>query len=371
MRTKRWLEASATAWAVAMLAACGAAEEDEAGGGAGADYSQSAEPIVRLETNQGTITLELADDRTPGTVYNFLRYVQDGFYEGTIIHRVDPRRVIQGGSYTPSMAKKIEGLRPPIENEWKSGLQNARGTIGMVRATGMPDSAQAEFYINVANNPNFDTATGGSGYTAFGEVIEGMDVVDRIASMQLEPPPGQPDGVPTVPSIPIVIEGARLVSDYDVAQLEQEATAAQEEIARTRAEEAAAEQAQIEELMEQTREEYGAEWQQSPSGLVYGILREGDGPKPEGPSDSVRVHYKGWLPNGKVFDSSYERGAPATFRLSQVIAGWTEGVGDMRVGEMRRLIIPGELGYGAKGAEPDIGPDQTLIFDVELLELPE
>lgn len=104
------------------------------------------------------------------------------------------------------------------------------------------------------------------------------------------------------------------------------------------------------------------------SGLQYMVLRQGSGARPR-PSDRVRVHYKGTLLDGKTFDSSYDRGQPAEFGLDQVIAGWTEGVSLMPIGSKYRFWVPSNLGYGAKGAGQDIGPNATLVFEVELLEI--
>ncbi|MEZ4381060.1 MAG: FKBP-type peptidyl-prolyl cis-trans isomerase [Nannocystaceae bacterium] len=114
--------------------------------------------------------------------------------------------------------------------------------------------------------------------------------------------------------------------------------------------------------------ETGAKVQKTPTGLGYVVLREGEGRSPRA-SDTVQVHYTGWLVDGRKFDSSHDRGAPATFPLGRVIAGWTEGVGMMKVGEKRKLIIPPDLGYGRRGMPPVIPGNAHLIFDVELLAI--
>jgi len=134
---------------------------------------------VMLETTKGDITLELAEDQAPETVANFLRYVDEGFYDGTIFHRVIPNFMIQGGGLTPEMEKK--DTHEGVENEARNGLKNARGSIAMAR-TSDPHSATAQFFINHRDNDNLDYPSfDGWGYAVFGNVTEGMEVVDAIA----------------------------------------------------------------------------------------------------------------------------------------------------------------------------------------------
>jgi len=140
--------------------------------------------MVKLNTNHGTIVLELDAEKAPKTVANFLQYAKDGFYDGTIFHRVINGFMIQGGGMQPGMVEKQ--TRDSIQNEADNGLTNARGTIAMAR-TPDPHSASAQFFINVADNDflNFRAQTqDGWGYCVFGKVVEGMDVVDKIKSVQ-------------------------------------------------------------------------------------------------------------------------------------------------------------------------------------------
>jgi len=148
-------------------------------------------PQVRLVTSMGSITVELDRENAPLTVNNFLRYVDDGFYDGTLFHRVIVDFVIQGGGYDEDLEKKE--TRPPIRNEADNGLKNDRGTIAMAR-TNVYDSATSEFYINVVDNDSLNYTTPGTGYAVFGRVIgDGMDVVDEIAEVETAAQKGMQD----------------------------------------------------------------------------------------------------------------------------------------------------------------------------------
>ena len=172
-----------------------------------------AQPRVKLETSEGDIVVELAPQKAPKTVENFLQYVGDKHYDGTIFHRVIDRFMIQGGGFTEDMVQKP--VRAPILLESDNGLKNERGTIAMAR-TSQPNSATAQFYINVNNNPTLDfkaaspavpaTASkpgtpavlGNPGYAVFGKVVEGMDVVDKIKATEVANK-GMAENVPVVP----------------------------------------------------------------------------------------------------------------------------------------------------------------------------
>ena len=145
--------------------------------------ASAAQPVrVLMETSMGNITLELDADKAPKSTANFVQYVKDKHYDGLVFHRVIKNFMIQGGGYDQSYAQRK--TRAPIENEAKNGLKNARGTIAMAR-TNDPHSASSQFYINHVDNASLDYPSfDGWGYAVFGKVVDGMDVVDRIAEVQ-------------------------------------------------------------------------------------------------------------------------------------------------------------------------------------------
>jgi cyclophilin family peptidyl-prolyl cis-trans isomerase len=162
-------------------------------------------PRVALETSKGRIVLELYADKAPQTVANFLKYVDAGFYDGTIFHRVIPGFMIQGGGFTAEMEQKA--TRPPIANEADNGLKNERGTIAMAR-TSDPHSATAQFFINTVDNDFLNhrgKSTQGWGYAVFGRVVEGINVVDEISGSKTVSRGGYRD----VPAEPVVIVSAK------------------------------------------------------------------------------------------------------------------------------------------------------------------
>lgn len=148
---------------------------------AGAQAPSSLAPRVQFDTSLGTIVIELDPVRAPLTAENFLRYVRDGFYDGTVFHRVIANFVIQGGGFDDKLAPRAG--RAPIPNESGNGLSNRRGTLGLAREDS-PHSGSAQFYINLADNAALDPLPSRWGYAVFGRVVEGMEVVDRIAYLQ-------------------------------------------------------------------------------------------------------------------------------------------------------------------------------------------
>lgn len=139
-----------------------------------------AAPKVKLETNHGNIVVELAPKAAPQTVKNFLRYLADGSYDGSLFHRVIPGFVVQGGGYNQQFQQLP--TYDPVVNESKGGLPNVRGSIAMARTQAV-DSATRQFYFNLSDNNNLN-ANAGAGYTVFGQVVEGMEVLDKLAQVQ-------------------------------------------------------------------------------------------------------------------------------------------------------------------------------------------
>jgi peptidyl-prolyl cis-trans isomerase A (cyclophilin A) len=171
-----------------------------------------AGPFVALEVTQGrsalgTIVIALNREKAPVSVDNFLQYVRAGHYDGTVFHRVMPGFMIQGGGFTPELVEKP--TRPPIVNEAKNGLRNARGSVAMAR-TGDPNSASSQFFINVRDNHRLDFGISGAGYAVFGEVVEGMEIADRIS---LTPTTTRGPHA-NAPQVSVLIRSARVLESW-------------------------------------------------------------------------------------------------------------------------------------------------------------
>ncbi len=177
-----------------------AGTNDETAGDKDAVENKGGNPVVIIKTSKGDIKLELDRENAPITVDNFMSYVEDGFYDGTIFHRVINNFMVQGGGFTTDMQQKP--TKAPIKNEADNGLKNDRGTIAMAR-TGVVDSATAQFFINHTDNDFLNHGKRDFGYAVFGRVVDGMDVVDAIATVQTGPG--------DVPNEQVVIETVEIV----------------------------------------------------------------------------------------------------------------------------------------------------------------
>lgn len=173
----------------------------------GTASAEGGNPVVLMKTSMGDVKIELDKGKAPVTVENFLVYVNDKFYDGTVFHRVIPAFMIQGGGFDKDMAQKK--TKAPIKNEAGNGLKNLNGTLAMAR-TGDPNSATAQFFINTKDNAFLDhksDAPQGMGYAVFGKVVDGMDVVKKIEQVQTTTR-GQYENIPVTP---VIIESIRVV----------------------------------------------------------------------------------------------------------------------------------------------------------------
>jgi FKBP-type peptidyl-prolyl cis-trans isomerase len=303
---------------------------------------------AEIVTNRGKIVCSLAFEKAPMTVASFVGLAEGTikangvggrhYFDGLTFHRVVPDFVIQGGDPTGSGSG---GPGYQFPNEIVPDLRHdAPGVLAMANAG--PDTNGSQFYITLKAVPALD-----GGYSVFGKVVSGQDVVGKIQ---------QGD---TMKSVRIQRVGAAakafkptqesfdaMVAAYKAGASERKAKVRQDTLALIK-----------------------TQWPQlttTKSGLMYQVLKAGSGKSPADGTE-VTVHYTGKFLDGKVFDSSVERGSPATFRIGQVIAGWNEALLSMKKGEKRLLVIPPELGYGERGYPGAIPPNSFLVFEVELI----
>ncbi len=163
--------------------------------------------MLEFKTTKGTFTVQLFDKQAPITVENFLQYAKDGYFEGTVFHRVIPGFMVQGGGLTADMKTKA-GQRDPIKNEATNGLKNKRGTLSMARTNDI-NSATSQFFINLVDNDFLDNRPGNFGYAVFGRIASGMEVIDAIAGVKT----GSKSGHQDVPTDPITIESVTVIED--------------------------------------------------------------------------------------------------------------------------------------------------------------
>ena len=302
---------------------------------------------AKFTTPKGDILVNLEYEKTPGTVGNFVALAEGNlensakpqgtpYYNGLKFHRVIADFMIQGGcpqgTGTGNPGYKFDDeIHPELKHD-------APGKLSMANAG--PGTNGSQFFITHVATPWLDGK-----HTVFGSVVEGQDVVDAVAqedTMDVE-----------------IIRVGEAAEKWNAVEAFRTFEGAREK----REAEAKARQ---KELLDQV----AAGYDETPSGLRYKILQNGDG-KQATKGAMVSVHYKGQLLDGTVFDSSYKRKQPIDFAIGvgQVIAGWDEGIQLLKVGDKARLVIPSDLAYGSQGAGGVIPPDATLIFDVELMNV--
>lgn len=301
---------------------------------------------AKFHTVKGEILVQLEFEKTPGTVGNFVGLAEgnlenkakpmgEPYYDGLKFHRVIPDFMIQGGD------PKGTGTGGPgytFDDEFHPDLKHDRpGILSMANAG--PGTNGSQFFITHIATPWLDGK-----HTVFGHVVEGQDVVDAIEQND------------KIEKLEIIREGEKAQNFNAVEEFRQ--------FTGAKAEREAAARKQQEELLGELSQGF----QKTSSGLRYKIEEKGSGPKAE-KGKTVSVHYKGMLPDGSVFDSSYKRNQPIDFPLGKghVIAGWDEGIQLLNVGDKARFVIPPHLAYGERGAGGVIPPNATLIFDVELV----
>lgn len=328
-------------------------------------------PRVQMETALGTVVFELDGDKAPRTVSNFVSYVEERFYDGTVFHRVLDGGLIQGGAFDATMDRKTDGLRDGVKCESDNGLENVRGTIAMYRVAGFVDSAKAEFFVNVRDSPRLDMLhRDGAAYTVFGAVVDGLGAVDKIAEVAVGTHAKYAKGrSKVVPVDPVVIKSMRMLSPFDHHRA---LTMAEDKDMRARRAEEEAAQAKVRALRERianVEAQTGQKIVTTESGLRYIVMRLGQGASPI-ESDTVTVHYRGTFVYGTVFENTYQSDAkPLTQKVSRFISGLREGVFAMRKGGKRFFVIPPEIGFGTEGVPGRIPPDSTLLYELELLAI--
>jgi len=303
---------------------------------------------AKFNTTKGEILVALEYEKTPGTVGSFVALAEGNlensvkpqgnpYYDGLKFHRVIPDFMIQGG------CPQGTGTGNPgykFDDEFHPDLKHdAPGVLSMANAG--PGTNGSQFFITHIETPWLD-----GNHTVFGKVIDGQDIVDAIA---------QGDELTT-------LEIIRVGAEAEAFQAVESFRTFEGSREKRIAEEKAAQDAELDKI--------ASGFSKTESGLRYKILQDGEGVKAE-KGKTVSVHYKGQLPDGTVFDSSYKRKEPIEFPLGmgQVIPGWDEGVQLLKVGDKARFVIPSDLAYGSQGAGGVIPPNATLVFDVELMDV--
>lgn len=321
--------------------------------------------FVRMTTDKGEMHLLLDGAGAPLTTANFLGYVDAGFYDGTIFHRIIKDFVIQGGGFTAEGTQKP--TREGVRNEWQNGLRNDDYSLSMARLGGQPHSGTSQFFVNTRDNAALDAPRDGAAYAVFGIVVDGRPVVDAIEAVTTGPGTLEGRAAADVPTKPVQILSATRMKAEDLSETGRANALAWQ----ARYAEARATMADRAERLERARTLLAAA-EPTESGLKSAIVTPGepDADMPPVPSTIV-ASYTGWLADdGWCFDTSLGKPQGDTFqaRLQPrgLIQGWVEGIPMMRIGETRVFEIPASLAYGDRGYPPVIPGGATLIFEVTL-----
>ena len=292
---------------------------------------------AEIKTSKGMIIIDLEYEKTPMTVANFVQLSEKGFYDGLKFHRVIENFMIQGGD-PDGTGRGGPGYKFP--DEFHPDLNHSSAGILSMANSG-PATNGSQFFITHKETPWLDNK-----HTVFGKVTSGQNIVDLIEQNDI------------MESIKIVRTG------------EKSKAFNAEQVFNEKKDEYDKKEINKKKELEQKMKDLTSDAEATESGLKYIITKEGKGPKPK-IGQTVSVHYAGYLTNGQKFDSSYDRNQPIEFPIGtgRVIKGWDEGIMLLNVGAKAKLIIPPDLGYGARGAGGVIPPNATLIFDVELLEV--
>ncbi len=332
------------------------------------DVDSSLLPRVKIETTKGDFVLELNASEAPLTVMNFVEYVKKGHYDGLVFHRVLPGSLIQGGAFLPNMTPRTHDMHDGIGNEWKDNLSNVRSSVSIFRNILKPKTTQAEFFINVAHNINFDEFEGGR-YSVFGRVAEGMDVVDQISEVEVASHPSYAAGrLAVVPVEPVIIKTARLISDFDAETVKAVIRKHEQDALQEDRQQRLAWMKDKRETIARFEKDCGRAMTVTESNLMYCDVKVGRGAMP-GITDRVIMNFRGTLMDGKVVDDTFEQDMPPTKRVSGLIEGMKEAVMGMSEGGIRRAIVPADLAFGEEGMPGFIPKNADLAFEIELFEV--
>ena len=292
---------------------------------------------AEIKTSRGMIIIDLEYEKTPMTVANFVQLSEKGFYDGLKFHRVIEDFMIQGVD-PDGTGRGGPGYKFP--DEFHPDLKHSSAGILSMANSG-PGTNGSQFFITHKETPWLDNK-----HTVFGKVTSGQNIVDLIEQNDI------------MESVKIIRTGEQSKA-FNAEQVFNEKKDEYNKLELDKKKE-----------LEQKMKDLASDSELTESGLKYIMIKKGDGPKPK-LGQTVSVHYAGYLTNGQKFDSSYDRNQPIEFPIGtgRVIKGWDEGIMLLNVGSKAKLIIPPDLGYGARGAGGVIPPNATLIFDVELLEV--